>query len=82
MFSSAKPWNLQERFWNWKNALESKGLKVNTRKTKVIVSGPEGKLFKDKTLTFVGGESWPIQCSAQNVETGIMEDVQKLRGHR
>ena len=23
--------DLQERFWNWKDALESKGLKVNTR---------------------------------------------------
>ena len=25
--------DLKERFWNWKDALESKGLKVNTRKT-------------------------------------------------
>ena len=24
--------DLKERFWNWKDALESKGLKVNTRK--------------------------------------------------
>ena len=38
--------DLKERFWNWKNALESKGLKVNTRKTKVIVSESEGELFK------------------------------------
>ena len=40
--------NLKERFWNWKDALESKGLKVNTRKTKLMVSGSEGKLFKSK----------------------------------
>ena len=26
--------DFKERFWNWKDALESKGLKVNTRKTK------------------------------------------------
>ena len=26
--------DLKERFWNWKNALKSKGLKVNTRKKK------------------------------------------------
>ena len=26
--------DLKERFWNWKDAMESKGLKVNTRKTK------------------------------------------------
>ena len=40
--------DLKERFWNWKNALESTGLKVNTRKTKVMVSGSEGELFKSK----------------------------------
>ena len=28
------------RFWNWKDALESKGLKVNTRKTKVTLYIP------------------------------------------
>ena len=38
----------KERFWNWKNALESRGLMVNSRKTKVIVSGPERELFKSK----------------------------------
>ena len=41
--------NLKERFWNSKDALESKGLKVNTRKTKVLVSGSEGELLKSKT---------------------------------
>ena len=40
--------DLKERFWNWKDALESKGLKVNTRKTKLMVSGSEGELFKSK----------------------------------
>ena len=30
--------DLKERFWNWKDALESKGLNVNTRKTKLMVS--------------------------------------------
>ena len=40
--------DLKERFWNWKNALESKGLKVNTRKTKVMVSGLERGQFKSK----------------------------------
>ena len=40
--------DLKERFWNWKDALESKDLKVNTRKTKVMVSGSEGELFKSK----------------------------------
>ena len=40
--------DLKERFWNWKDALESKSLKVNTRKTKLMVSGSEGELFKSK----------------------------------
>ena len=40
--------DLKKIFWNWKYALESKGLKVNTRKTKVMVSGSEGELFKSK----------------------------------
>ena len=40
--------DLKERFWNWKDALESKGLKVNTRKTRLMVSGSEGELFKSK----------------------------------
>ena len=40
--------DLKERFWNRKNALESKDLKVNTGKTKVMVSGSEGELFKSK----------------------------------
>ena len=31
--------NLKERFWNGKDAPESKSLKVNTRKTKLMVSG-------------------------------------------
>ena len=40
--------DLKERFCNYKDALESKDLKVNTRKTKVMVSGSEGELFKSK----------------------------------
>ena len=44
--------DLKERFWNWKDALKSKGLKVNTRKTKVMVSESEGELFKSKIDPF------------------------------
>ena len=40
--------DLRERFWNRKDALESKRLKVNTKKTKVMVSKLEGELFKSK----------------------------------
>ena len=41
--------DLKKRCWNWKDALESKGLKVSTRKTKFMVSALEGELFKSKT---------------------------------
>ena len=40
--------DLKKRFWNRKDAMKSKGLKVNTRKTKLMVSGSEGELFKSK----------------------------------
>ena len=40
--------DLKGRFWNWKNALESKDSKVDTRKIKLMVSGSEGELFKSK----------------------------------
>ena len=35
---------LREKFWKWKEAFESKGLKVNLGKTKVVVSGAEGEV--------------------------------------
>ena len=40
--------DLKERFWNWKDALGSKSLKVNTKETKVTVNGSEGEQFKSK----------------------------------
>ena len=39
---------LREKFWKWKEAFESKGLKVNLRKTKVVVSGAEGEMSVSK----------------------------------
>ena len=35
---------LREKFRKWKKALESKGLKVNLEKTKVVVSGAEDEI--------------------------------------
>ena len=39
---------LRETFWKWKEAFESKGLKVNLGKTKVVVSGAEGEVSVSK----------------------------------
>ena len=40
--------NLKEKFFKWKEAFERKGLKVNLEKTKVMVSGSKGEIFKSK----------------------------------
>ena len=39
---------LGEKFWKWKEAFESKGLKVNLEQTKVVVSGAEGEVTVSK----------------------------------
>ena len=38
----------REKFWKWKGAFESKGLKVNLGKTKVVVGGAEGEVSVSK----------------------------------
>ena len=40
--------NLKEKFLKWKETFESKGLKVNLKKTKVMVSGSKGEVLKSK----------------------------------
>ena len=40
--------DLRERFRRWRGALESKGMKVNIRKTKMMVSGAEGEIVRSK----------------------------------
>ena len=40
--------NLKEKFLKWKDAFESKGLKVDLKKTKLMVSGSKGEVLKSK----------------------------------
>ena len=40
--------NLKEKFLKWKEAFESNGLKVNLKKTKVMVSRSKGEVLKNK----------------------------------
>ena len=40
--------DFKNRFRNWKEALESEDLKINIRKTRVVVSGSE-KMFIRRT---------------------------------
>ena len=46
--------DLKERFWNWKDALESKGLKVNTRKTS------DGKRVGRRTIQKQNRSMWSL----------------------
>ena len=39
---------LRDKFWKWKEAFESKGLKVNLGSTKVVVSGADGEVSESK----------------------------------
>ena len=45
---SASIENLKEKFLKWKEAFESKRLKMNLKKTKVMVSGSKGEVLKSK----------------------------------
>ena len=40
--------DLREKVQRWRGALESKGMKVNIRKTKMMVSGAEGEIVRSK----------------------------------
>ena len=40
--------SLKEKFLKWKKAFESKGLKANFKKTKVMVSSLKGEVLKSK----------------------------------
>ena len=40
--------DLRERFQRWRNALKSKGLRINIRKTKMMVSGAEGEVVRSR----------------------------------
>ena len=46
--------DLKERFWNWKDALESKGLKINTRKTS------DGKRVRRRTIQKQDRSMWSL----------------------
>ena len=45
-----------ENFWKWKEAFESKGLKVHLGKLKVVVSGAEDEESVSKVNQCVGSE--------------------------
>ena len=40
--------NLKKKFLNWKEAFECKELKVDLKKTKVMVSGSKSEIHKSK----------------------------------
>ena len=54
--------NLKE-FLKWKEAFKSKGLKVNLKKTKVMMSGSKGEVLKSKvdSCASTAGGQWQIR---------------------
>ena len=47
--------DLKERFWSWKDALESKGLEVNTRKNEI-----DGKRIRRQTIQKQDRSMWSL----------------------
>ena len=71
--------DLRERFQRWRDALESKGLRINIRKTKMMVSGAEGRLCVAGWIRveYVGKELCLTRCGARSVRSGFMRDAPK-----
>ena len=63
--------DLKERFWNWKNALKSKGLKVNTRKKS------DGKRVGGRTVQKQGRFMWSL-WEESNGQFSVVHKMWKL----
>ena len=70
--------DLRKRFQRWRGALESKGMKVNIRKTKMQVSGAEGEIVRSK-VDPCGICGKRVLSSAQCVRNGFTLDVPKRK---
>ena len=57
--------NLKEKFLQWIEAFESKGLKVNLKKTKMMVSGSKGEVVKSEV------DPW-AKCSKRVMANSMM----------
>ena len=68
--------DLRDRFQRWRGALESKGMKVNIRKTKMMVSGAEGEIARSN-VEYVGKELCLMRCCAHCVRNGFTLDAPK-----
>ena len=74
--------DLRERFQRWRHALESKGLRINIRKTKMMASGAEGEVVRSRVdpcgiVEYVGKELCLTRCGARSVRSGFMRDAPK-----
>ena len=48
IFTSDSMGSILKKLTNWKDSIKSKGLKINNRKTKLMVSGSKGELPTSK----------------------------------
>ena len=71
---------LRGKFCTWSEAFESKGLKVNLGKTKVMMSGMEGEVSVSKVdpCGFCGKRVKEKNlCGVRNMESGFTGDAQR-----
>ena len=70
--------DLREMFQKWKSALEGKELKVNVKKTKMMVSETEGQIVLSKIDPCGWGKGLSLTlCVAHSVRSGYMGDARK-----
>ena len=72
---------LRENFDEWREAFESKGMRVNLEKTKLMVSGMEEEAFDTKMacVACVEHELHLTQCYVQHVVSESTQDVRIKR---
>ena len=71
--------NLKEKFLKWKEVFESRSLKMNLKKTKVMVSCSKGEVLKSKVDPCVK-RSKRVMANlmiVQSVVNGYMVDARK-----
>ena len=70
--------NWKAKFLNWKGAYKRKGLNVNPKKTKVMVSGLKGEILRSKFDPFAKCEKRVMTYSVMCTKCGeCMVNAQK-----
>ena len=71
--------DLRERFQRWRGAMESKGIKVNIRKTKMMVSGAKGEIVRSRSEWNMWEKSYMSNAVLCTVRNGFTLDAPKRK---